>query len=196
MPPPVQPNRRPRLLVPLVTGLFLAMAGAAAGAQTDAGARDRGRRADRSPLLGYLEDWLAEAERAGAVVVLQLDTPGALGQDGIGLAERVARAEVPVLAWVGPVPAKASGAGLLVMLSSSLAAVAPGSQTGPSSRSTSCVPPPRTSTWTVGSKGGSRTEDARSTSVLGRPLTAQQAIDAGIAEVAAYTVRCSARSTG
>ena len=83
------------------------------------------------PLRAYLEERLADAERAGAIVVLELDTPGALGQDGVVLAERVAHLEVPVLAWVGPVPAKASGAGLLLMLASSLAAVSPGSQTGP-----------------------------------------------------------------
>ncbi|MBA3738647.1 MAG: hypothetical protein H0W97_08755, partial [Actinobacteria bacterium] len=34
------------------------------------------------PLRGYVEERLAEAERVGAVVVLELDTPGALGQDG------------------------------------------------------------------------------------------------------------------
>jgi membrane-bound ClpP family serine protease len=70
------------------------------------------------PLRAYLEERLTEAERAGAIVVLELDTPGALGQDGIALAERVARLEVPVLAWVGPAPAKASGTGLLLMLAS------------------------------------------------------------------------------
>ena len=38
---------------------------------------------------------------------------------------------MPVIAWVGPVPAKAGGAGLLLMYAAALAAVAPGSQTGP-----------------------------------------------------------------
>jgi membrane-bound serine protease (ClpP class) len=54
-----------------------------------------------------------------------------LNQDGVALADRVAGMRVPVLAWVGPVPAKASGAGLLLMYASSLAGVSPGSQTGP-----------------------------------------------------------------
>ena len=81
--------------------------------------------------LGYLDDRLAQAERDGAVVVLQLDTSGTLDQDGIALAQKVADLDVPVLAWVGPTPAKASGAGLLLMYASSLAGVAPGSQTGP-----------------------------------------------------------------
>ena len=34
------------------------------------------------PLLGYLDDRLAQAERDGAIVVLQLDTSGTLGQHG------------------------------------------------------------------------------------------------------------------
>jgi membrane-bound serine protease (ClpP class) len=83
------------------------------------------------PLDGYLEQRLDQAEAAGATVVLQLDTAGTLNQDGVALADRVAGMRVPVLAWVGPVPAKASGAGLLLMYASSLAGVSPGSQTGP-----------------------------------------------------------------
>lgn len=83
------------------------------------------------PLLGYLNDRLDAAESAGAIVVLQLDTAGTLDEDGVALAERVATLSVPVITWVGPAPARASGAGLLLMYASSLAAVSPGSQTGP-----------------------------------------------------------------
>ena len=83
------------------------------------------------PLLGYLNDRLDAAEASGAIVVLQLDTAGTLDEDGVALAERVATLSVPVITWVGPAPARASGAGLLLMYASSLAAVSPGSQTGP-----------------------------------------------------------------
>lgn len=83
------------------------------------------------PLLSYLNDRLTAAESRGAVVVLQIDTSGTLDENGVGLAQRVADLEVPVIAWVGPAPAKAAGAGLLLMYASSLAAVSPGSQTGP-----------------------------------------------------------------
>ena len=83
------------------------------------------------PLLGYLDDRLTQAEADGAIVVLQLDTSGTLDQDGVALAQRITDLEVPVLAWVGPTPATASGAGMLLMYASSLAGVAPGSQTGP-----------------------------------------------------------------
>ena len=141
------------------------------------------------PLRAYLEERLADAERAGAIVVLELDTPGALGQDGVLLAERVAHLEVPVLAWVGPVPAKASGAGLLLMLASSLAAVSPGSQTGPLQPVDVLRPDAevrglreRVEAW-LAARG--REVDV---GAADRPLSAQQALDAGIAEAAAYTV--------
>jgi membrane-bound serine protease (ClpP class) len=141
------------------------------------------------PLRGYLEERLAEAERVGAVVVLQLDTPGALGQDGVALAERVARLEVPVLTWVGPVPAKASGAGLLLMLASSLAAVSPGSQTGPL-HPVDVLHPDREPAGL-----GGRIErwlQLRGREVdlddVDRPLPAQGALDAEIADATAYSV--------
>ena len=141
------------------------------------------------PLRGYVEERLAEAERAGAIVVLQLDTPGALGQDGIALAERVARLEVPVLAWVGPLPAKASGAGLLLMLASSLAGVSPGSQTGPLSPVDVLHPDREPGGLTARIEGWleQRGRGADLTDV-GQALTAQDALDAGIAEAFAYTV--------
>lgn len=83
------------------------------------------------PLLGYLNGRLDAAEAEGAIVVLQIDTAGTLDEDGVTLARRVAELRVPVIAWVGPAPARASGAGLLLMYASSLAGVSPGSQTGP-----------------------------------------------------------------
>jgi membrane-bound ClpP family serine protease len=142
------------------------------------------------PLLGWLEGRLTDAEAAGAIVVLQLDTPGAMGQDGVALADRVARMEVPVIAWVGPAPAKASGAGLLLMLAASTASVSPGSQTGPSLPVDVLRP--------SGEEGGEldpvirgwldvhgRTVDL---DVLSRPLAGADAVEAGIADVDGYTV--------
>jgi membrane-bound serine protease (ClpP class) len=115
----------------VLTGIGVVAAGiASAGPPTPVvvlrieGAIDR-------PVVGYLDDRLTQAERDGAIVVLQLDTSGTLDQDGVALAQRIAALDVPVLAWVGPTPAKASGAGMLLMYASSLAGVAPGSQTGP-----------------------------------------------------------------
>lgn len=141
------------------------------------------------PLRAYLEQRLTEAERAGAIVVLALDTPGALGQDGIVLADRVAHLQVPVLAWVGPAPARASGAGLLLMLASSLAAVSPGSQTGPL-RPVDVLRPDVEATGLSVRIDGWLTARGRDVDLgdLARPLAAGDALHAGIAQVAAYTV--------
>jgi membrane-bound serine protease (ClpP class) len=82
-------------------------------------------------LASYLRRSLAEAEEAGSTVVLQLDSAGTLDQDAVALAERIHEAAVPVVAWVGPAPAKAQGAGLLFLAAASLGAVAPGVGVGP-----------------------------------------------------------------
>jgi membrane-bound serine protease (ClpP class) len=83
------------------------------------------------PLMGYLQAQIDQAVADRAVIVLQLDSAGTIGQDGIALAQQLVELPVPVLVWVGAVPARASGAGMLLMDAASLAAVAPGSQTGP-----------------------------------------------------------------
>ena len=141
------------------------------------------------PLRGYLEARLAEAERSGAVVVLQLDTPGTLGQDGVAVAERVARLEIPVLTWVGPVPAKASGAGLLLMLASSVAGVSPGSQTGPLLPVDVLAPDVEVEGLRERVRGWLelRGRDA-DLADIGQPLPARDALRTGLAQVAAYTV--------
>ena len=162
--------------------------GAAAQATTEVHVIEVEGPIDR-PLRAYLEERLADAERAGAIVVLQLDTPGALGQDGVALAERVARLEVPVLTWVGPVPARASGAGLLLMLASSLAGVSPGSQTGPLLPVDVLHPDRETEglTGRIQRWLELRGRDADLTDT-GRPLAARAALDAGIADASAHTV--------
>ena len=191
MPPPMHRVRPRSLLFALAAAALagpLAGVGGAQPAATPVRAIEVDGPIDR-PLLRYLEERLAEAEDAGAVVVLELDSPGALGQDGVALADRVAAMEVPVLTWVGPVPARASGAGLLLMLASSLAGVAPGSQTGPLEPVDVLHPGPLPD-GTMDLVEGWLAEHGREVALedLDRPLTAQEAIDAGVAEVAAYTI--------
>lgn len=141
------------------------------------------------PLLGYLDDRLAQAERDGAIVVLQLDTSGTLGEDGVALAQRVVDLDVPVLAWVGPTPASASGAGMLLMYASSLAGVAPGSQTGPLEPIDLLHPDDVPADLEVTVEGwiDERGKDTR-LERTDEPLPAADAIELGIASVAATSV--------
>jgi membrane-bound serine protease (ClpP class) len=64
-------------------------------------------------------------------VVLQLDSPGGLNGDVSALFDRFVRSEVPVVAWVGPAPARAGGGAMLFLYTSSVSAVAPGVAVGP-----------------------------------------------------------------
>jgi membrane-bound serine protease (ClpP class) len=182
---------RPKLVAVtiLAIGAVFPLAGeAAAQAATEVHVIEVAGPIDR-PLRAYLEERLDDAERAGAIVVLELDTPGALGQDGVALAGRVAHLEVPVLTWVGPVPAKASGAGLLLMLASSLAGVAPGSQTGPLLPVDVLHPAlePRGLTGRIDGWLELRGREVDLADVRGA-LSARDALDARVAEVYAYTV--------
>ena len=84
-----------------------------------------------APLLRFLDERIDQAVSEGAVLVLQLDSPGTLDEDAVALCDRLVALPIPVIVWVGTVPAKASGAGLLLMYASSYASVAPLTQTGP-----------------------------------------------------------------
>jgi membrane-bound serine protease (ClpP class) len=141
------------------------------------------------PLVGYLNDRLDAAVAEGAVVVLELDSAGTLDQDAIALADRIASLPVPVITWIGPVPARAGGGGLLVMLASSLAAVSPGSQTGPLEPLDLGHPDAdhpdldqRIDAWAAARGRPISLEQ------LGRALTAQEARDLGYAQAAAPNV--------
>ena len=83
------------------------------------------------PMRDYLLATLSDAEARDATVVIQLNTPGSLGIDAVALARRVFEATVPVVVWIGPTPAHAMGAGLLLVYASSYAVVAPGAGVGP-----------------------------------------------------------------
>lgn len=86
---------------------------------------------DRST-VDYLQEAVAEAQGGGyAALMVRFDTPGG------GLLETVAIAELfngarnlPILGWVGPVGAHAWSAGTILLVSTDLAAMAPGTTIG------------------------------------------------------------------
>ncbi len=142
-----------------------------------------------APLLRFVNERIDGAAARGATIVLQLDSPGSLGEDAVSLGNRLVSLDVPVLVWVGTVPARASGAGLLLLYASSLAAVAPGSQTGPllpvDMLDPEDVPPDLNATidgWLVAR--GRTVERAHENEAL----NAEQALDFGFAEVASLSV--------
>jgi membrane-bound serine protease (ClpP class) len=127
-------RRPPALLLPLLALGFallspLSTAAASTGSPSVVVAKVDG--SIDGILAGYLLDRLDEAERGGSTLLVQLDSAGTLDVDGVVLARRIHEATVPVVVWVGPAPAKARGAALLLLSASSLPAVAPGAGIGP-----------------------------------------------------------------
>jgi membrane-bound serine protease (ClpP class) len=126
--------RRPTFAIALAVCLLAPLWVGTASAQTPTTSKVLVVKVDGSidrTVAAYLTDSLAEGERTGAAVVIQLDSAGTLDQPAVDLAERLFRSRVPVIVWVGPAPAKAQGAALLFVYATSLAAVAPGVGVGP-----------------------------------------------------------------
>ncbi|HEV7536286.1 MAG TPA: hypothetical protein VGP90_11660, partial [Acidimicrobiia bacterium] len=80
---------------------------------------------------------LRRAQTNGAsVVILQIDSTGALDTDSVDLVEAVLGSKVPVAAWIGPGKSSARGAAAAIVAAASFAAASPGARLGP-------VDPPR-----------------------------------------------------
>lgn len=143
-------------------------------------------------MVAYLRDWLETAEADGAVLVVQLDSAGTLDQDAVALAERIHEASVPVIVWVGPAPAKARGAGLLLVYAASLGAVAPGAGIGPLEPLD--LVEARNAALPSGERLAALVErwaaerDRPTPEIPTEPVPAQSALDGGIVQVAAASL--------
>ena len=82
-------------------------------------------------LSAYVRGTIEESERAGAAVILQVDSTGAYDDLGLQLGRFVRSASVPVVAWVGPLGARAEGGALFLVYGCGLVAMAPGAGLGP-----------------------------------------------------------------
>src|SRR5262245_21569280 len=80
---------------------------------------------------GYLRKVLEQAtEDHAALVVLTLSTPGGLLTSTREMTSDILQSKVPVAMYVSPAGAQAASAGFLLLLSSDVAAMAPGTNTG------------------------------------------------------------------
>ena len=141
-------------------------------------------------VAGYLRDALADAERTGSTVILQLDSAGTLDQEAIEIARWVHETAVPVIAWVGPAPAKMQGAALLLMYAASDAAVAPGAGVGPlEPLDLAGAPEPAPSAVReLASEWMQERDRPIPAAFPAEPVPAQAALDAGIASIAAASI--------
>lgn len=79
----------------------------------------------------YVVDTLAEAHRDGSeLFVIQLDTPGGLGDATERVLDAVAASRVPVVVWVGPPGSRAFSAGMFIGYAAHVLALSPGSAIG------------------------------------------------------------------
>jgi membrane-bound serine protease (ClpP class) len=82
-------------------------------------------------VAGYVIKGISQAEREGATaVIIRLNTPGGLDQSMREIISSILTAKVPVISFVGPSGARAASAGFFILLSSDLAVMAPGTNTG------------------------------------------------------------------
>jgi membrane-bound serine protease (ClpP class) len=86
---------------------------------------------DRST-VDYLREAIDDARAGGyAALIIRFDTPGGGLQETVDLAEMFNTAtDIPILGWVGPVGAHAWSAGTILLVSTDLAAMAPGTTIG------------------------------------------------------------------
>ncbi|HEY7650563.1 MAG TPA: nodulation protein NfeD, partial [Methylomirabilota bacterium] len=71
----------------------------------------------------------AQAEGSEALII-QLDTPGGLERSMRAIAQRLLKAEVPVVVYVAPTGARAASAGVFITMAAHVAAMAPATNIG------------------------------------------------------------------
>lgn len=83
------------------------------------------------PVSRYLRDGIAAAEaRKAAAVLIELDTPGGLLDSTREIIQAMLNAPVPVIVHVAPRGARATSAGVFLLMAADVAAMAPGTHLG------------------------------------------------------------------
>jgi len=79
----------------------------------------------------YMQRVIEEAQLANArMIVIELDTPGGLVSSVREMVQSIQKSKIPIIVYVAPAGAAATSAGALLMISSHVAAMAPGTNIG------------------------------------------------------------------
>ena len=82
----------------------------------------------------YIDGGIAEAARQHAsLVLITMDTPGGLGTSMEDMIQHILASPVPVAVYVSPTGARGASAGFFILMSSDVAAMAPGTHAGAAS---------------------------------------------------------------
>ena len=137
---------------------------------------------------------VARASDAGAAaVLLEIDTPGGLGSSMDQITGSLLGASVPTITYVAPQGARAASAGAFVLLAGSVAAMAPGTNTGASTPvgldggdlSTKIAEDAAASIRSL-AETYDRNPDLAATFVLeGRSVSAEEALEGGVIDLIA-----------
>lgn len=85
-------------------------------------------------LAGHLVDVIETANEAGAeAVVIEVDSPGALGDAAARVVDAIESSDVPIVSWVGPPGVRASAGAVAVAQAAHVLGAAPGTLIGPGS---------------------------------------------------------------
>ncbi len=118
----------------LLIGLLMALGSGLAAAQESDGALIEVievRGVIDQTISDYVTGAIDTAAEAGAeVLVLQLNTPGGLGDSMEEIVTAITESPVPVVVWVGPSGSQAASAGVFIGYSAHLLAMAPGTLMG------------------------------------------------------------------
>lgn len=115
----------------LLLALALALAGLAQAAPPARVLRLEAKGAVTPPLSRHLRDGIAAAESQGAdAVLMELDTPGGLLDSTREIVSAMLNSTLPIIVHVAPPGARATSAGVFILMASDYAVMAPGTHLG------------------------------------------------------------------
>lgn len=150
-----------------------------------------------SVMSDYVERGITKAESEGAeAVIIQMDTPGGLDASMREIMKDILNSKVPVVVYVYPGGARAASAGSFILISSHIAAMAPGTNTGAAhpvsigmgqtEAVTEKVTNDAAATMkSIAQKRGRNATLAESFVTNSTSITAREALDHGIADIVA-----------